>query len=218
MKIENLTVRYGDTEIFKNLSLNVRDDEITCVLGLSGAGKTTLLKCVANLIKYEGLVERKKVSFVFQEPRLVEGVSVRKNLELVGISKSDIESGLKAVGLDGLGDRYPKTLSGGEKQRVNLLRALCYPSETILLDEPFSSLDIVHKTALIKDFISLWQKDKKPVVFVTHDIDEALAVAGRIIILKDGKVKFDAKVDEDYPREYFANSNMRKELLSVLEN
>ena len=216
MRIENLTVKFNDKTVLNNLSLTVNGGEITCVLGSSGVGKTTLLKSVAGLISYEGEIERETTSYVFQEPRLIEGVSVYKNLKLISDSEEDILRVLKTVRLEDKKYSYPKTLSGGEKQRVNLARAFLYPSKVALLDEPFSSLDVKLKIELLNDFINLWKREKKPVLFVTHDIEEALMVAGRIIVLKDGKISLDIKIQGDYPREYSTDNEKRKLLLSAL--
>jgi ABC-type nitrate/sulfonate/bicarbonate transport system ATPase subunit len=216
VKIENLTVRYGENVVLNGINLDVLDGEITCVLGSSGVGKTSLLKAVSKLIKYEGFIEDKSVSFVFQSPALIDGITLFQNLKLVCNDEEKIEKGLIDFSLLDKKYCYPKTLSGGEKQRVNLLRAFLSGGEVTLLDEPFSSLDIKTKILLINYFISAWQKDKKATLFVTHDIDEALAVAGRIIILKDGVVALDMKIDSDYPREYFGDSDKRKMLLSHL--
>jgi ABC-type nitrate/sulfonate/bicarbonate transport system ATPase subunit len=216
VKIENLTVRYGENVVLNGINLDVLDGEITCVLGSSGVGKTSLLKAVSKLIKYEGFIEDKSVSFVFQSPALIDGITLFQNLKLVCNDEEKIEKGLIDFSLLDKKDCYPKTLSGGEKQRVNLLRAFLSSGEVTLLDEPFSSLDIKTKISIINYFISAWQKDKKATLFVTHDIDEALAVAGRIIILKDGVVALDMKIDSDYPREYFGDSDKRKMLLSHL--
>ena len=216
MKIENLTACYGDKKIINNLSIDFLDGQITCVLGSSGVGKTTLLKCVANLKEYDGFIEKQSVSYVFQEPRLVDGITVRENLKLVGIADRDIELGLEKVNMLDKIDVYPTKLSGGEKQRVNFLRAVLYPSSVVLMDEPFSSLDIKSKLSLISDFIALWKDSKKTVIFVTHDIEETLMLAQRVVVLKDGKVSFDAQIDSAYPREYYGDEKMRKLLLSAL--
>ncbi|MBQ3235437.1 MAG: ABC transporter ATP-binding protein [Clostridia bacterium] len=216
MKIDNLTAVYGDKKVLDNLNVEFKEGQITCVLGHSGAGKTTLLKCIANLKDYEGIIEGESPSFVFQEPRLIDGITVYKNLSLVGLSDSDILSGLKSLNMLDKMNEYPKSLSGGERQRINFLRALYYPSNTILMDEPFSSLDIGLKLSLINDFISIWKEKKQTVIFVTHDIEEALLLAERVLVIKQGKIAFDTLIEDEFPREYYGNEKMRKLLLSHL--
>ncbi len=214
MKIENLSVFYLDNKVFENFNLEINDCEITCVLGCSGAGKTTLLNAVAGVIDSD--IKKVKTSYVFQEPNLVNAITVYKNLELVNSSQESILSSLEKVGILDKGNAYPLTLSGGEKQRVNLARAILYNGDIWLLDEPFSSLDIKLKLELYNLFISLWEKDKKPCVFVTHDIEDALMLAGRIVVLDNGKITLDMKVDKPYPRKYGEQGEERKILLSHL--
>ncbi|MBO7215070.1 MAG: ABC transporter ATP-binding protein [Clostridia bacterium] len=216
MEIKNLTACYGDKKVIDNLSINFEDGQISCVLGASGVGKTTLLNCIANLKNYQGEIESKTVSYVFQQPRLIGGITVYKNLELVGISHRDIISGLEKVNLLDKKDCYPHSLSGGEKQRINFLRAISYPSQVVIMDEPFSSLDLKLKLCLISDFLSLWKESKKTVIFVTHDVDEALMLANRVIVMSEQKVALDLKVDAPYPREYLQNEKERKILLSAI--
>lgn len=216
MKIVNLTACYGDKKIFDNLSVEFFDGQITCILGASGAGKTTLLRCIANLKEYTGEIDKNSISYVFQEPRLIGRLTVKENLKLVGISDEEILVGLKKIKMLDKINSYPSELSGGEKQRVNFLRAVYFPSEVIVMDEPFSSLDIKTKIELINDFISLWQENKKTVIFVTHDIEETLMLAKRAIVLKGGKVSFEIEIEKDYPREYYDNEKERKLLFSAL--
>ena len=216
MEIKNLTVSYGDKKVIDNLSINFEEGQISCILGCSGVGKTTLLRCIADLKEYEGEIESKTVSYVFQEPRLIDGITVCKNLELVGISHEGVISALEKVGLLDKKDCYPASLSGGEKQRINFIRALYYPSSVVLMDEPFSLLDLKLKLRLISDFTALWQESKKTVIFVTHDIDEALMLASRVVVISDKNIALDMSVDKPYPRDYLQNSKEREILLSAI--
>ena len=123
MKIENLSVSYGENQVFNNLMLDLNDGEITCILGRSGAGKTTLLKYLAGLIDTTFSLP-KGVSMVFQEPRLLPNLTVKENLLFIGANPTDIPSAIKIAGLDGKENSLISELSGGEKQRVSFLRAM----------------------------------------------------------------------------------------------
>lgn len=216
MKIENLNLSYGDNTVFKNLSFEINSGEITCVLGSSGVGKTTLLKWLASLKESNVKSPYNSVSYVFQEPRLIERISVLKNLTIIGASEFEAKSLLKAVGLEDKINELASNLSGGEKQRVNLARAFLKKSEIYLLDEPFSSLDLKTKLELIKTFFSLYKTSDKTAVFVTHDIEEALMVASRVLVLKNGKIALDIKLDGDLPRAYGSCEKERKILLDKI--
>ena len=146
MKIENLTVSYPDKRVFENFNVDINGGEITCVLGPSGVGKTTLLNAISGVIESD--IEKVSASYVFQEPNLVNAITVYDNLKLVCDDGDKIINALDTVGLLDKKTCYPETLSGGEKQRVNLARAILYGGDIWLLDEPFSSLDIKLKLEL----------------------------------------------------------------------
>ena len=150
---------------------------------------------MAGLTDYDGSVEvSMPVSYVFQSDRLIKHLTVRENLEFVLSDKDnkalrpDIMRLLEKVGLKDKADSYPDQLSGGEKQRVSIARAFIYPSETLLLDEPFSSLDYGLKVQLMNLLTDLLQKNNRTVVYVTHDVDEALALADDIYVLDANKI------------------------------
>ena len=214
MKIENLNVSYGENKVFENFNFEFNRGEITCILGSSGAGKTTLLNALSGFIKSN--IENLKTSYVFQEPNLVNAITVYDNLKLICDDENCIISALDSVGLKDKKRAYPLTLSGGEKQRLNLARAMLYDGDVWLLDEPFSSLDIKLKKQLSNLFFSVWDKDKKPCLFVTHDVEVAMMLAGRIVVLDGGKITLDIKVSYPYPREYGKDSEERKTLLCAL--
>lgn len=212
MKLENLNVKYGNNVIFSNFSLEIERGQITCVLGASGVGKTTLLNAVLESAKKQNL----SVSYVFQESRLINHLSVLENLKLIGYNNSDIKNALKKVGLDGKINAYPNFLSGGEKQRVNFARAFLSHSEVMLLDEPFSSLDVKLKISLIN--LLLNEKQSNTIIFVTHDVDEALMLSNKIILLENGKIKLEYKVESDVKnREYGKMNSDRKILINAMK-
>ena len=207
MKIENFNVEYDGRVIFSNFNLEISDGEITCILGNSGVGKTTLIHHIAQ----KAQKENKKVAVAFQEPRLFDHLTILENLKLIGYSDKEIHGVLEKIGLDKKVDSYPNQLSGGEKQRVNFARAFLSDSNLLLLDEPFFSLDVKLKIRLIKLLIT--EKLGKTIVFVTHDIDEALMLCNRIILLKDGKIALDFTVDKDVNNREYGKSTKEREIL-----
>ncbi len=188
MKIENLSVSYGNVKVFENFSIEINSGEITCILGKSGVGKTTLLKYIGGLLDGQKTAPfENKVSFVFQAPSLIENSSVKNNLLLVKNDLQEVEKGLEKVGLfDKINQKCSK-LSLGEKQRVNLLRAFLHGGEVTLLDEPFSALDLSTKQSVASLFCNLY-KGGKTAVIVTHDVEEAVSIADRIIVLGKNQV------------------------------
>ena len=194
--IQNLTVQYGEKTVYENFNLSVEEGKITCILGESGCGKTTLLNAVAGLVEYGGSINKVTPAYVFQSPRLMNGVTVLKNLTVIGASHEDAVAMLDRVGLGGRENDYPATLSGGEAQRVALCRAFLFNSDCLLMDEPFASLDLKTKLSVMELFLGLHGENRKTTLFVTHDVDEAVFLADRIIVIGGGKVIGDfANVD-----------------------
>lgn len=186
----NLTVskRYGEKEIFRNFTFSAPKNKITCVLGASGSGKTTLLRILSGMTDFTGEITGKGtgVSVVFQEDRLVPALTVRQNLRLIaGGKKADeqINRILSYLEIEGEADRYPDRLSGGQRQRVSLARAFLYPSDLLLLDEPFHSLDLALTHRLLGVLLKLQSLTPKTVVYVTHGVDEALLAADEIVVI-----------------------------------
>ncbi len=180
--------KYGDKTVYKNFSLSVAEGKITCILGESGSGKTTLLNCVAGLSPFVGEIPALKCSCVFQTPRLVPNLTVLGNLRLVCNDENLILKTLDDLHLSDKRDAYPKTLSGGQAQRVALARALVYGGEIMLLDEPFSSLDLKLKMEISALFKNLQRQKNITSLFVTHDADEALSLGDEIIVIKNGAI------------------------------
>lgn len=226
-KLLNISKKWGDRSIFGDFSLEIARNKTTVIIGKSGVGKTTLLQIIAGLTAYEGeVLDFGEVSYVFQEPRLIPFLTVKENLEYALSSAIDknslekvIDDYLKNTEIEKLKNKLAKTLSGGEKQRVSLIRAFLYPSETILLDEPFSSLDVGLKRKIIDLYADLSEKSPKTAVLVTHDIDEAIYLADDIIFLfNDGYKKFTVTGDKKKRTfGYEEDNSLRKELYSLFE-
>ncbi|MDE7401202.1 MAG: ABC transporter ATP-binding protein [Clostridia bacterium] len=214
ISIKNLTKKYQDRTVYENFSLDIEESGITCILGESGCGKTTLLNAVAGLIDYEGEITKKSVSYVFQNSRLIPNLTVEGNLKFIG---ADGESAVKMLEKVGLGDKlnaYPAQLSGGEAQRVSLCRAFLKKSEMLLMDEPFSSLDLKTKLSVMELFKALQAEEGRCTLFVTHDVDEAVFLADRIIVMHGGKVLKDLK--NENKGEFGANSPLRETIIKSL--
>ena len=219
IEFKNVSKFYGENAVYKNFNFSIEEGAVTCILGESGSGKTTLLNMLAGLTPYLGeITPRVKCSYVFQEPRLVPSLTVLGNLCLVCRDADRIRTMLAAVGLEGREGAYPRELSGGQAQRVSLARAFLYPSKVILMDEPFSSLDIALKVKMAALFLGLWRSEKRTAVFVTHDVDEAAMLANRVVVLKDGAVVADFSAEGEPSADLFAREGLRQKLLKSLLN
>ena len=198
MRFVGYTKKY-DTTIFENFDLEFVDASITVILGNSGIGKTTLLNALASLDdKYEGKVATDECAYVFQEPRLLKGATVRKNIELACRDKSIVDEFIEKVELSDHANKFPKELSGGMQERVSLARAFASQRKILLMDEPFASLDIGLKYRLYEVFRNLWNTYRPTTVIITHDLDEALELGDRIVLLKDtpAKIALDVNLKE----------------------
>ena len=193
IKLENINKEYGEKIVFENLSLSIEENAVTAVLGESGVGKTTLLNILSGAASYTGKMQNdsRKMSFVFQEDRLVPFMTVNENLEFV-LGKGDYTEKLRQVGIEEYKDSYPSSLSGGTARRVALLRAFLYDGDLMLMDEPFSALDLSTKYKVMQLFLKLWEQKRITAVIVTHDIEEAVFLAKRIVVLGEkGVIKGD---------------------------
>ena len=208
IEIKNFTKKYAGLSVYEDFNLNINEGEITCILGESGSGKTTLLNAIAGLIKYEGQIPELKCSYIFQTPRLVPNLTVYGNLKLICNDESKINEMLERVKLSDKAKSYPIKLSGGQMQRVSIARAFLYDSNVILMDEPFTSLDLKLKREMAELFIELRSEYISTAIFVTHDADEALRIADRIIVLRHGKTVLDEKNAK--------TENMREKLIDAL--
>ena len=190
---KNFSFSYPDKEIYKNFNTVFPGGKINVVLGASGVGKTTLLNALTGLSGFDGETENmpKNVSYIFQSDRLVKTISVEKNLDFVlknaipdkTARKNAIYDMAKLLEISDVLKRLPTEISGGQAQRVQMARAFLYPSEVMLLDEPFKGLDVSLKTRLIKKFLELWGRDGRTVVLVTHDVYDALLMGDKVFVL-----------------------------------
>lgn len=206
IEIKGLSKKYGDKVIYDNFDLEIEDGKSTVILGESGTGKTTLLNVLLNQTEYSGTVTgmEEHPACIYQKDRLVVNLTVKENLLLCLGENADVSGMLERVGLKGCENTYPKQLSAGMSRRVAVLRAFYFDSKTVLMDEPFNSLDIKQKYNLIKMIKEINAEKRKTAVIVTHDIKEAVLLGDRIIVLKDGKVVFDEKnVNEKTEKQLF---------------
>ncbi|SHK37314.1 NitT/TauT family transport system ATP-binding protein [Clostridium cavendishii DSM 21758] len=194
IKINNLYKKFEKKVIFENFNISFNKDAVNIILGKSGCGKTTLLKIISGIIKKDSgeifIGDSNEISYIFQEDRLVEWLTVKENIKLViknDYKKNELdgicEKYLTLVGIEDCANYYPQKLSGGMRQRVNIARAFAKPSKIIIMDEPFKSIDIKNKVDIMLAFNKVLQKENRTVLFVTHDIDEAFFLKGKIYVL-----------------------------------
>src|SRR6056297_947339 len=204
-KIEGLGLRYDSLVLYNDFEIKIKKGSIVSMLGPSGCGKTTLLNVMGNLAKPDEIkvndFKALSKSFIFQEHRLLPWKTVYDNISFVIKKKFDeekmhelVNEQLRQVELLEFKDYYPGDLSGGMKQRVAIARAFVYPSDVLVMDEPFKGLDIRTKRVVMETFVKAWEKDKRTVVFVTHDVEEALRLGDEIHILDGPPVKVVEKV------------------------
>lgn len=218
IEIKNLSKNYPNVPLYENFNLSLEEGKITCLLGSSGCGKTTLLNAIAGLTKCEGDIPKLKCSYIFQTPQLVPSLTVLGNLLLVCKDEQKIYDMLRRVGLEEKAQSYPINLSGGEAQRVAIARAFLYKSDILLMDEPLASLDLKMKKQIIELFFEIWKEDGRTVLAVTHDVDEAAAIAQRILVLSSGRIMADFAPETPVPRQLFNGGELREKLINLLIN
>ena len=196
MQLKNIVKNYGDKKVLGGIDIEIEERKITAILGESGCGKSTLLNIIAEKIKdYSGeiIFEReheKGISYVFQEDTLIPWKTVYNNLEFVlkgKVEKSELDKRikkyLKIVNLEGSEKEFPNMLSGGMKRRVGIARAFAFPSNYMFMDEPFEFLDVKIKEEIVEDLIKLQESEKKTIILITHDIDTAITLGEKIVVL-----------------------------------
>lgn len=216
IEIKNLSKSYPGVKVYENFNLSLEEGKITCILGESGSGKTTLLNCLAGVTQCLGELPQWRCSYLFQTPRLVPNLTVYGNLRLVCKDSDKIFAMLERVRLSDKALAYPKALSGGQAQRVAMARAFLFGGDALLMDEPFSSLDLKLKGEMMELFLELRRADGRTAIAVTHDIDEALSLAHRILVLREGTVVFDYALPDEPPRKMGTCENARRQLIAAL--
>jgi NitT/TauT family transport system ATP-binding protein len=198
--IKNLNKSYKNKVLYKDFDIVFKENSFNTIVGKSGCGKTTLLKIVSNLEEKDSGeisgVNLNSLSYVFQEDRLVDWLNVKDNIKLAiesSYKKEEIDAVcdkyLQMVGLSEYKEYYPQMLSGGLRQRVNIARGFAKPSEIIILDEPFKSIDIKNKKDIMKAVEQVILDENRTVLFVTHDIDEAVYFDGYIYVFGENPVQ-----------------------------
>jgi ABC-type nitrate/sulfonate/bicarbonate transport system ATPase subunit len=205
--------------VLQQIDFKVKAGEFVCIVGPSGCGKTTLLNIIGGFLaptKGEVLVESEPVNgpdprriFIFQEGGVFPWLNVRDNIAF-GLGRrrrqereTSIEHYVEMVGLSGFERSYPRELSGGMRQRVEIARALAANPEIIYMDEPFGALDYITRFKMRADLIKIWQEERKTILFVTHDIEEAVQLADRVLVMtrRPATIRADVAVDLDRPRD-----------------
>ncbi len=234
IQIRDLSMTYtgqnGEAiDALQSINLDIHEGEFISLLGPSGCGKTTLLRIIADLLQpTSGSVSimgqtpretrlQQRYGIVFQSPVLYDWRTVRRNIclpmEIMGIPKKErtarIDRVLDLVGLQDFGYKYPFELSGGMQQRVGIARALALDPDFLLMDEPFSALDEFTREKLNEDLLRIWSKTNKTVIFVTHNIPEAVFLSDRVVVLSPHPGRLSAVVTVDLPRP--RESRLREE-------
>ncbi len=205
VRVRDLGRRYADATVLDGIDLDIAPGEFVALLGRSGSGKTTLLRVLARLDRgvTGDLTTGHHPAVVFQEPRLFPWRSVVDNVAM-GLHGRDRHAravaALAEVGLAGRESAWPRELSGGQRQRVSLARALVREPDLLLLDEPFSALDALTRIAAQGLVMTLWERHRPAVLLVTHDVEEALLLADRVLVIEHGRITHDASVDIARPR------------------
>lgn len=223
VRARQLSKCFGANVILDQLDLDIRPGEFVALLGRSGSGKTTLLRALAGLDQISsGTLEVPQArAAVFQEPRLMPWKRAWRNVTLglnIAQPRERARLALQEVGLAHRENAWPATLSGGEAQRVALARALVREPQLLLLDEPFAALDALTRIRMHQLILALWCQHRPSVLLVTHDVDEAVLLADRVLVLDQGRIAADIAITQERPRsaERRQFQQVRAQLLELL--
>ena len=215
-------------DVLKGIDLQIPEKSITVVLGRSGCGKTTLLRLVGGLEEADAgeicFDAAHKTAYVFQESRLMPWLHVWDNvvfgLKKQHIDKSAVQNIIDTVGLKGFEKAYPHQLSGGMQQRTAIARALAYDPSFIMMDEPFAALDYFTRDQMQKELLRLQQSRGASILFVTHSIDEALLLGHKIVIIEDGQIKRDFRIETEQTERDLLSPffiDLKREIINELD-
>lgn len=221
IRLINVTKTYGELLLLKDFNINFDNNKITCLFGPSGVGKTTIANIVSGIVKIDkGSIEgisNSLFSYVFQEPRLLKWYTVYENIDFVLKDVYElkervkiIESYLDMVELSEYKNYKIDELSGGMEQRVSLVRAFAYPSDILIMDEPFKGLDYKLKNEMMFLFKKMWNSSQRTVIFITHDVDEAINLSDIIYTLKNRPLSIVHRLT--------VNNNNKEEIKNLLIN
>lgn len=215
-------------DVLKGIDLQIPEKSITVILGRSGCGKTTLLRLVGGLEEADAGEIRfdaaHKTAYVFQESRLMPWLHVWDNvvfgLKKQNIDKTAVQNIIDTVGLKGFEKAYPHQLSGGMQQRTSIARALAYDPSFIMMDEPFAALDYFTRDQMQKELLRLQQSRGASILFVTHSIDEALLLGHKIVIIEDGQIKRDFRIETEQTERDLLSPffiDLKREIINELD-
>lgn len=218
IKVNNLTKRFGDLTVLNGINFTIKKGELLAIVGPTGCGKTTFLNCLSKLMpSTEGEIlidgeeanpKKHNIAYVFQEPTCLPWRTVRENvaygMEVKGVPKAEREKRateiMDLVGLSSCADLYPNQVSASMMQRIAVSRAFAVNPDLLLMDEPYGQLDVKLRFYLEDELVNLWQKLKSTILFVTHNIEEAVYIAERILVLTNKPTSVKEEIIVDLPR------------------
>ena len=217
ISVSGLSIAFGPTRALDRVSLNVNDGEFVSIVGPSGCGKSTMLNVIAGLLApaeggtrvagIEGSAPGSRIGYMFQKDTLLPWATTLDNvylpMDVQGVRDSRKAGALiDMVGLTGFEGHFPRQLSGGMRKRVQLARLLAQDPDVLLMDEPFGALDAQTRLIIQEEFLKIWERSRKTVLFVTHDLQEAIALSDRVVLIsaRPGRVKAVYRVDLARPR------------------
>lgn len=238
----------GKIVALQNVSFKVKEGDLIALVGPSGCGKSTVIRMIDGIIsptkgsikidddRYTGEPDKtvlKKIGFVFQNPNLLPWLTVRDNLKVplkvMGLQGNEwekrVDELLRMVGLEKAANLYPREISEGMKQRLGVIRAMVHDPEILLMDEPFGALDELTRETLDLEILKIWGQTKKTIIFITHNIAEAILIASQVYVMgtNPGRIMKEIEIELPYPREhscmeteYFAN--LETELMGLIDN